>query len=262
MFRPPLSPYLLRAPIPSALPFFAKFFGNPATPPPLAAAAASAGPVKFAFSYGVAFAGKPRRRGEQIPRGLAGGGEKGSWRSAMLAWGKERDAGEDFFMLREGEESQVRALARGALGALPSGDADKSHTLLLQPSVVAVADGVGGWAESGVDPSAFSQALMFYAWKAAQTDAHRSPSELLQQAYDGTMKESEVRAGARARHQAARCCTDQACPHRLGDGLRLVARPDERPAQVGQVRCLALHLSLLIASLTRPSIASATLASQ
>lgn len=36
---------------------------------------------------------------------------------------------------------------------------------------------------------------MFYAWKAAQTDARHSPSELLQQAYDGTMKESEVRAG-------------------------------------------------------------------
>lgn len=106
MFRPPLSPYLLRAPIPSALPFFAKFFGTSATPPPLTAA----GPSKFAFSYGVAFAGKPRRRGEQIPRGLAGGGEKGSWRSAMLALGKERDAGEDFFMLREGEESQVRCL--------------------------------------------------------------------------------------------------------------------------------------------------------
>jgi hypothetical protein len=119
MFRPPLSPYLLRAPIPSALPFFAKFFGSPATTPPptLAAAAASTGPSKFAFTYGVAFAGKPRRRGEQIPRGLAGGGEKGSWRSAMLAWGKERDAGEDFFMLREGEDSQVRALGDGRLAS-------------------------------------------------------------------------------------------------------------------------------------------------
>lgn len=67
-----------------------------------------------------------------------------------------------------------------------------------QASVVAVADGVGGWAESGVDPSAFSQALMYYAWKAAQTEARESPLELLQMAYDGTMKEPEVRAGASA----------------------------------------------------------------
>lgn len=100
MFRPPLSPYLLRAPIPSALPFFAKFFSSPA-PPPTAAA------PKFLFSYGVAFAGKPRRRGEQVPRGLAGGGDKGAWRADMLAWGKGKDAGEDFLMLREGEGSEV-----------------------------------------------------------------------------------------------------------------------------------------------------------
>lgn len=59
-----------------------------------------------------------------------------------------------------------------------------------------MADGVGGWAESGVDPSAFSQALMYYAWKAAQTEARESPSQILQAAYDGTMKEQEVRAGA------------------------------------------------------------------
>lgn len=89
--------------MPSALPLFAKFFSSPQ-----AAEASSVKAPKFAFSYGVAFAGKPRRRGEQIPRGLAGGGEKGQWRKDMLAWGKEKDAGEDFFMLREGEGSQVR----------------------------------------------------------------------------------------------------------------------------------------------------------
>lgn len=117
MFRPPLAPHLFRAPLPSALPLFAKLFSSP--PAAEAASSSSVTAPKFAFSYGVAFAGKPRRRGEQIPRGLAGGGEKGQWRKDMLAWGKEKDAGEDFFMLREGEGSQVRCSSDQPLLASP-----------------------------------------------------------------------------------------------------------------------------------------------
>lgn len=33
---------------------------------------------------------------------------------------------------------------------------------------LAVADGVGGWADSGVDPAVFSQAMMYHVQKAAR----------------------------------------------------------------------------------------------
>lgn len=90
---------------------------TPPSPPPISAASSSSlssVPPKFKFELGLAFAGKPRRRGEQIPQGLAGGGDKVAWRDSMLAWGagKQRsvegkqDAGEDFFFIRD-EDPEV-----------------------------------------------------------------------------------------------------------------------------------------------------------
>lgn len=68
-------------------------------------------------------------------------------------------------------------------------------------TTLAVADGVGGWADSGVDPSVFSQALMYYSFKASappsqdSTQPRLRPSQIMQKGYDGVLEENEVKAG-------------------------------------------------------------------
>lgn len=79
-----------------------------------------------------------------------------------------------------------------------------------------VADGVGGWIESGVDPALFSQSLMYHAHRYArnswagepeidptldyeereQVDGwEMTPWECLEQAYGGVLREKFVQAG-------------------------------------------------------------------
>lgn len=78
-----------------------------------------------------------------------------------------------------------------------------------------MADGVGGWVESGVDPSLFSQSLMYHASKYAESawagepesDPSDSspvegweltPKECLEQAHQGVLRDRSVKAGAHA----------------------------------------------------------------
>lgn len=79
-----------------------------------------------------------------------------------------------------------------------------------------MADGVGGWADNGVDPSLFSQCLMYHAhlrsevsWAGEpETDPTQpgteseavegyelSPISCLDEAFDGVMLDPSVRAG-------------------------------------------------------------------
>ena len=81
---------------------------------------------------------------------------------------------------------------------------------------IGVADGVGGWTESGVDPSLFSQALMYHAHRYSKaawpgepevdpTQEYEereqvegwelSPLECLESAYGGVLRERQVVAG-------------------------------------------------------------------
>ena len=90
----------------------------------------------------------------------------------------------------------------------------------LQGLSLGVADGVGGWVDSGVDPALFSQALMYHAhlrseasWAGepetdpTKDDAEReavegselSPAACLDEAYDGVMQEPGVKAGKLSR---------------------------------------------------------------
>ena len=83
-----------------------------------------------------------------------------------------------------------------------------------------VADGVGGWVDSGVDPSLFSQALMYHAHRYSksswagepETDPiqdseenqqvegwEMSPAECLELAYGGVLRERDVKAGMHPR---------------------------------------------------------------
>lgn len=74
--------------------------------------------------------------------------------------------------------------------------------------MVGVADGVGGWADQGVDPSIFATGLMFHAQELAsqlsadpfadaeQTDSFSDPRTLLADAYDRVLADGDIVAGA------------------------------------------------------------------
>ena len=93
-----------------------------------------------------------------------------------------------------------------------AGSAETIH----QGVSLGVADGVGGWTESGVDPSLFSQALMYHAHRYSKiawpgepevdpTQEYEereqvegwelSPLECLESAYGGVLRERNVVAG-------------------------------------------------------------------
>ncbi|KAA1471182.1 protein serine/threonine phosphatase 2C [Dentipellis sp. KUC8613] len=118
----------------------------------------------------------------------------GKWREKTLSRpkaGSSKSAGEDFFYIED-----MRNQSGVSFG---------------------VADGVGGWVESGVDPSLFSQALMYHAHRYAKNawpgepeidptqdyeDREEvegwelSPGECLALAHDGVMRERAVLAGS------------------------------------------------------------------
>ncbi|KAF5373902.1 hypothetical protein D9758_000574 [Tetrapyrgos nigripes] len=94
----------------------------------------------------------------------------GMWRDQMLrrdVSGKRRkpslakDAGEDFFFVQEMQNASVGMHSFSARLVILS-CYYLSHCI-LQGIAFGVADGVGGWVDSGVDPSLFSQLLMYHA---------------------------------------------------------------------------------------------------
>jgi hypothetical protein len=83
-----------------------------------------------------------------------------------------------------------------------------------QGLALGVADGVGGWSENGVDPSMFSQALMYHAHRYCETSwagepeidptlpvdhpiegRELTPQECLDYAYGGVLREKAVVCG-------------------------------------------------------------------
>lgn len=155
---------------------------------------ASQKPFQFLTAY--AFQGKPRSS-EDVPQegdasssastsehdgapptpkkaqiGVPSDSEIGRWRDELLRGG---EAGEDSLMCT-------------SMGA-------------ADDVAIGVADGVGGWTENGIDPSLFSQALMFYASRsAAHTSADPqtgcAPDRILSEAFEHVLKEPLVVAGS------------------------------------------------------------------
>lgn len=152
-------------------------------------------PRPYRFHVGASWAGKPpdpqARRIKTKP--FRADSEVGRWRDQLLseyhsAVGSH--VGEDFFYVQE-----MRNGSGVSFG---------------------VADGVGGWIDSGVDPSLFSQALMYHARRYAMTawagepetdptqdyeERERvdgweiTPAECLELAYGGVLRERTVLAG-------------------------------------------------------------------
>ncbi|KAI0273621.1 phosphatase 2C-like domain-containing protein [Gloeopeniophorella convolvens] len=156
---------------------------------------ASSMPRQYRFHVCANWAGAPpehtmKKRGTPFPPDSP----VGVWRDRSLTWprsGFSKTPGEDFFFVQE-----MRNQSGLSLG---------------------VADGVGGWASSGVDPSLFSQALMYHAHRYAkvgwpgepEVDTTQDyeereavegwelhPQDCLKLAYQATLRERAVVAGS------------------------------------------------------------------
>ena len=186
----------------------------------------------FKFHVGVSFLGKPQQRDDKYTPGqVFPDGPLKEWRDHALTWSKgllSTSAGHDFYFVQE-----VRApssLSKRWLNSLPISDAEAvgRYALLIlrrtfafsdclafaQGLAFGVADGVGGWSENGVDPSMFSQALMYHAHRYCKTswagepetdptlpEDHPvegwelTPQECLDYAYGGVLREKSVVCG-------------------------------------------------------------------
>eukprot|EP01102_Stenamoeba_stenopodia_P013687 TRINITY_DN4473_c1_g3_i1.p1 TRINITY_DN4473_c1_g3~~TRINITY_DN4473_c1_g3_i1.p1 ORF type:complete len:497 (+),score=120.43 TRINITY_DN4473_c1_g3_i1:77-1492(+) len=69
-------------------------------------------------------------------------------------------------------------------------------SLFIAPTVVGVADGVGGWSEVGVDSALFSRRLMHNAHRFAETEQLFDPYEILEKSYEQIVTKKEVEAGS------------------------------------------------------------------
>lgn len=156
----------------------------------------------YTFHIGASWAGKPTSGNEMKKIPFPGDSPIGIWRDQMLSrtvpgaipneatkWAP--DAGEDFFYVTEMKNSSGVSFG--------------------------VADGVGGWVESGVDPSLFSQAFMYHAHRYSRNAwagepeidptldyAEReevegwelTPLESMALSYHGVLREKHVQAGS------------------------------------------------------------------
>ncbi|KZT51330.1 hypothetical protein CALCODRAFT_144287 [Calocera cornea HHB12733] len=126
-------------------------------------------PRPYTFHIGLAFSRKPPDTSQpehyrrQLSKSFPARSPKGQWRDAVLARWRAGDLGRE-------------PLSGEAFG-LPQ-EADREHAMgedfvFVQPMrgqsgiALGIADGVGGWSASGVDPSLFSQSMMYHSSVAA-----------------------------------------------------------------------------------------------
>ncbi|KAH7914666.1 phosphatase 2C-like domain-containing protein [Hygrophoropsis aurantiaca] len=183
----------------------------------------------YKFHIGVSWAGKPpdpKVKPLKHPR-FAAESPIGRWRDEMLVRPKHavnlaKSAGEDFFYIADMRNQSVGKLASQSC-TIPnsslflSSPSGRALSPLIQGIAFGVADGVGGWIDSGVDPSLFSQTLMYHAHRYSQTswagepeidptqeyeDREKvegwemTPFECLELAYHGVLRERFVVAGS------------------------------------------------------------------
>lgn len=189
-------------------------------------------PRPYRFHVGASWAGKPRDRRAPplLVKPFSPDSEIGRWRDVQLSrhyspYGSH--IGEDFFYIQEVSSHWcldcLFNLTHAFLDAKPVGTSNHdihcftlTETALFQGVAFGIADGVGGWIDSGIDPSLFSQALMYHAHRYAKlswagepeidpTQGYEereevegwelAPSECLELAYAGVLRERVVAAG-------------------------------------------------------------------
>ncbi|RDB21375.1 Protein phosphatase PTC7 fig [Hypsizygus marmoreus] len=156
-------------------------------------------PRPYTFHMGASWAGKVNGLSGVPNNPFPVDSAVGAWRDHMLARPKAangKDPGQDFFYVQ---------------------DMRNQSRLCIEGVSFGVADGVGGWLECGVDPSLFSQALMFHAHRYARNawagepeidptldyeereeieGWEMTPYECLDLAYGGVLREKFVQAGS------------------------------------------------------------------
>lgn len=116
---------------------------------------------------------------------------------------------------------------------LQGGDAGEDSVVVVRSAdertvVMAVADGVGGWVEQGIEPAKYANGLLYYLTRAINSaDAVPQPLALLQYAFDHTQADAGIEAGSSTacivRLDAAKGIIGSA---NLGDSGYVVLRPD------------------------------------
>jgi protein phosphatase PTC7 len=192
----------------------------------------------YRFHVGASWAGKPPDARPAADKAAFKPFPKdsliGQWRDRTLSRPKSvasTNAGEDFLFVQEVCRDLLPAFPGFLFHSIDNFDQMRSqsvgthltpgwkvilHYLTIQGVALGVADGVGGWVESGVDPSLFSQALMYHshrysrsAWpgepeidptqdyqEREQVEGWElTPHECLDLAYGGVLRERFVQAG-------------------------------------------------------------------
>ncbi|KDR81603.1 hypothetical protein GALMADRAFT_59131 [Galerina marginata CBS 339.88] len=183
-------------------------------------------PRPYTFHIGASWAGKPPHAKDMKKVPFPPDTLIGAWRDRTLGWkgkGSENratqmvvDPGEDFFFVQE-----VRFIKTGIPKSsslfLPFFAESLADASRLEGVSFGVADGVGGWVDSGVDPALFSQALMYHAHRYSRNawagepeidptmdyeereqieGWEMTPYECLDLAYGGVLREKYVQAGS------------------------------------------------------------------
>lgn len=132
---------------------------------------------KFNYHVGLSWSSKPRLKSEEnfkLLQSYKPDHKIKVWVDEMLSDRKEDfgDAGEDFWFKQ-------------------SMKGDKGLSLGL-------ADGVGGWFSAKIDPSKFSQTLMYYMSMSAKVNDinNHTPLNIISDGFKGVLNEDEVKAGS------------------------------------------------------------------
>ncbi|KAJ2161179.1 Protein phosphatase 2C 7 [Coemansia sp. RSA 552] len=140
---------------------------------------------------------------------------------------------------------QVQVLSMGeghvyeALGAVDGGEDSLFHERVRQNVVFGVADGVGGWNESGIDPSVFSRSLTAYSAAAAGRTflVHDSdevdPKDVMRRAFAG-MRQDGIPAYGSATELvlSLSLASGRLRTAQLGDSTYVVLDPRQRARYV------------------------------
>ncbi|GAA5931623.1 uncharacterized protein JCM15063_001519 [Sporobolomyces koalae] len=211
----------------------------------------SASTDSFSFTTACAFRGKPgspeyspesatssqdqpKRKTssglDQLQQGLARDHPLSQWRDAQLER-SPKGAGHDWFFI-EGIPAHP---SQGESLHPPSPD-DNVRVGGINGVVLAVADGVGGWEESGVDPSHFSQALMWFARERVRqghlsesTIGSKALKALLEGAFEDVTNEDAIVAGSSTACLVALDSSNgKLHAANLGDSSYMILRPEPR----------------------------------
>ncbi|GAA5882547.1 hypothetical protein JCM16303_002037 [Sporobolomyces ruberrimus] len=165
-----------------------------------------------------------------LKQGLSQDHPLSKWRDEQLEK-SPNGAGHDWFFVQGvpnngvGEKEEVQKKEEGE---------EKEQVTIggIKGVVLGVADGVGGWEESGVDPSHFSQALMWFARERVRTGQFelerggKGLKTLLEGAFEDVTNEKQILAGSStACLVALDSATGKLHSANLGDSSFLILRP-------------------------------------